>query len=109
MKIRIGSRRNIQFTDKTHPMMGILSLIIGIAALGVLITLFFISSSVRGNSGMSAGVLGILVMIASIAGFILAVRCYKKEDIYMTIPAIASVLNGVLIIACLMLYVLGSV
>ena len=99
MKIRIGSRRNIQFTDKTHPMMGILSLIIGIAALGVLITLFFISSSVRGNS----------VMIASIAGFILAVRCYKKEDIYMTIPAIASVLNGVLIIACLMLYVLGSV
>ena len=88
--------------------MGILSLIIGIVALGVLVTLFFVSGSVRGNSGMSAGVLGILVLFASIAGFILAVRCYKKDDIYMTTPAIASVLNGVLIVACLMLYVLGS-
>ena len=109
MKIRFGSHKSIQFTDKTHPVMGILSLLIGLAALTGLITLFFLSSSVKGNSGMYAGVGGIFVLLASIVGFILAVRCYKKEDIYMTTPAVGSVLNGVLIVICLMLYVLGSV
>lgn len=109
MQIRFGNRRRIQFTDKTHPVTGIISVIIGILSLLSLLALFLFSSSVKGNSGITAGFLGILVLAASVIGFVMAAKCYKKEDIYMATPAAGTVLNGLLIVACMILYVMGAV
>jgi len=83
VQIRFGSRRKFRFSDRKHPMTGIISVIIGIVALISLIVLFLISSSVKGSMGIVAGFLGMFVLISSIVGFILAAKCYKKEDIYM--------------------------
>lgn len=109
MQIRFGKRKRIQFTDKYHPAMGILSLCIGVAALGFLIALFFWSSSEGGKLGSFCGYLGVLDLFVSLVGFILAVRCYRQEDIYVMTPMIGSVLNGMLIIIGMILYVIGSV
>lgn len=109
MQIRFGNRRRIQFTDKKHPVMGIVSTSIAVAAWVLMITLFYLSSSAKGASGITVGFVGILVLIASAAGFIIAIRCYKKEDIYMTTPTIGAILNGFLVVLCLLLYVLGTV
>lgn len=109
MQIRFGSRKKIQFTDKVHPVSGILSVVIGVAALAGLVTLCVMSSSVKGNSGILVGVLGLVVLAASIVGFMMAAKCYKKDEIYIITPAIGSVLNGFLILVCLLLYVIGAV
>jgi len=109
VQIRFGSRRKFRFSDRKHPMTGIISVIIGIVALISLIVLFLISSSVKGSMGIVAGFLGMFVLISSIVGFILAAKCYKKEDIYMMTPAIGTVLNGLLIVVCMILYAMGAV
>lgn len=109
MQIRFGSRRKIQFTDKKHPVMGIVSLCIAVAAWILMAVLFYLSSTAKGASGITVGFVGILVLIISFVGFVTAIRCYKKEDIYMTTPTAGAVLNGLLVVLCLLLYVMGTV
>lgn len=109
MQIRFGKRRRIRFTDKTHPAAGILSVVMGTVAWIVLIILVMISGAAGGKSGLVLGVAGLLDLVFSAVGFWLAMRCYKKEDIYMTIPAAGTVLNGLLVLGLVILYVIGAV
>ena len=83
MQIRFGKRRRIRFTDKTHPAAGILSVVMGTVAWIVLIILVMISGAAGGKSGLVLGVAGLLDLVFSAVGFWLAMRCYKKEDIYI--------------------------
>ena len=106
MQIRFGKRRRIRFTDKTHPAAGILSVVMGTVAWIVLIILVMISG---GKSGLVLGVAGLLDLVFSAVGFWLAMRCYKKEDIYMTTPAAGTVVNGLLVLGLVILYVIGAV
>lgn len=108
MKIRIGKRHKIQFTDKKHPFIGVLSMIIAIVSLIMMIVLFICSGTEKGNGGILYGYLGILNLLFSVIGFVFALRCSKREDIYMTTPTVGSVLNGAIIIIYLILYFLGT-
>lgn len=109
MQIRFGKRRRIRFTDKTHPAAGILSVVMGTVAWIVLIILVMISGAAGGKSGLVLGVAGLLDLVFSAVGFWLAMRCYKKEDIYMTTPVAGTVLNGLLVLGLVILYVIGAV
>ena len=109
MHIRIGKRNRIQFTDKTHPVQGIISTLIGVGALVLLCVLFILSSKAKGNAGLFAGVLGMADLAVSIAGFIMAIKCFEKDDIYMVTPTLGAVLNGIMVISCMLLYVMGAV
>ncbi len=109
MQIRIGRHKKIQFTDKSHPVQGIVASLVGFGAVALLVVLFWLSSRAKGNSGLFVGGLGMLDLAVSVAGFILAIRCYKKEDIYMLTPTLGAVINGVMIICCMLLYVMGAV
>lgn len=109
MRIRFGSRKKIRFTDKKHPIKGLISVALGGIVILVLSLLLFFSSASKGNSGMAVGVIGVLELIASFVGFILAVRCFKEEDVYMTTPTIGAIVNGFLVIVFLLLYVIGAV
>lgn len=108
MRIRIGKRRKIQFTDKKHPFIGIVSMIIAFISLIGMIALFVGSGMAKGNAGILYGYLGIVNLIVSVVGFVLSLRCYRKEDVYMTTPAVGSVLNGIIIILFLILYFEGA-
>lgn len=109
MQIRFGRRKNIRFTDKTHPAQGIAAALTGVCSVVLLNVLFVLSSKAQGDAGLFVGVLGMLDLAISIVGFVLALKCYKKEDIYMITPTLGAVLNGLMIISCMLLYVLGSV
>lgn len=109
MQVRFGSRRKIQFTDKTHPVTGIFSVIIGVLALAGLVALCLVSSSRKGNSGFLSGVLGLLVLAAGIVGFIMAAKCYKRDEIYMVTPAVGTVLNVMIILFCILIYIIGVI
>lgn len=107
MQVRFGKRRRIRFSDRTHPVTGIVSTIIGVVSLSILVILCIISEKAGGNAGIAIGVVGILSFIASVIGFVIATRCYRKEDIYMTMPTIGSILNGMLVIVYLLLFFVG--
>ncbi len=107
MNIRIGKRRKIQFTDKKHPMMGIASMVMSFVSLIIMFALFIGSGNAQGQGGMVYGYLGMLNLILSVVGFVLALKCLKKDDVYLTTPTIGSVLNGMIIIIFLMLYLVG--
>lgn len=108
MRIRIGKRRKIQFTDKKHPFIGIVSMLIAFASLIFIAVLFIGSGMEKGKGGIVYGYLGVVNLLLSACGFILSLRCYRKEDAYMTTPAIGSLLNGIIIILYLILYFLGA-
>lgn len=109
MQIRFGKRRRIRFTDKTHPVQGIVSSLIGIGTVALICVLFILSSRAKGNAGLLVGVLGMFNMAVSAVGFVMAVKCFKKEDIYVVTPTIGAVLNGIMLIFCMLLYVMGAV
>lgn len=108
MRIQIGRRRKIQFTDKKHPIQGVISMLIAIASCILMIALFIGSGMAKGQAGIVYGYFGILNLFLSAVGFIMSLRCYKKEDVYMSTPTIGSVVNGIIIIIYLILYVLGA-
>lgn len=108
MEIRFGKRKRIRFSDKSHPTRGIVSVGLGILSLIVLVVLCIVSGRAKGNAGIGIGFAGIWALGMSIAGFILAVRCSREEDIYMATPAVGSVLNGVLTLILMMLFFKGA-
>lgn len=107
MKIRMGKRRKIQFTDKKHPRSGIVATLMALGALVMMFVLFLCSGNAGGQGGIVFGYLGICNLILSVVGFVMALRCMKQDDIYMTTPTIGSVINGLIIIIYLILYILG--
>lgn len=109
MQVRFGKRKRIQFTDRSHPVMGILSVILGVVSLVILAVLCIVSGQSGGNAGIFAGIIGIMSMMISVVGFVMAVKCYRQEDIYMITPALGSVLNGMLVIVFLLLFFIGAV
>lgn len=102
-------QKKIQFSSKTHPKSGILSVVFGGVALITLLVMFFISGVAKGTSGSWIGVVGFWIFVMSVVGFILAIRSYRNEDIYMVTPTIGSIVNGVVVVAMMLLYVIGTV
>lgn len=88
--------------------MGIFSLLIAVASLALMLVLFIFSGMEGGKGGIIYGYLGIVNFILSVIGFVLALRCFRKEDIYMTTPTVGSILNGIIIIIYLILYFMGT-
>lgn len=107
MKIRIGKRRRIQFTDKKHPQRGIIASVIAVVSFIIMCALFLGSSRVKGQAGISYGYFGFLNMILSIVGFVLAFRCFKQEEIYKTTPTFGAMVNGIILVSYVVLYILG--
>ena len=108
MQIRFGKRKKIQFTDRSHPLMGIISVILGGLSLAALIALCAFSGEVGGKAGIFVGVIGMISMAMSSVGFVLAIKCYRKEEIYVVTPTIGSITNGLLIIVYFLLLFMGA-
>ncbi|MBO4395580.1 MAG: hypothetical protein J5819_04465 [Eubacterium sp.] len=109
MHRRRKSKQNIHFSTRSHPRIGILSLIMGSIALIILITLCLISGSDSGMSGPWIGIAGFWTLVLAIVGFVFAIRSYRMEDIYMITPMLGSIFNGTTLVAVLLLYVVGTV
>ena len=88
--------------------MGIVSLGIAIASLIMMLLLFVFSGKAKGNGGIVYGYLGIGNLALSVAGFVMGLKCFKKDEIYMTTPTAGSVINGMIVIIYLILYFLGA-
>lgn len=79
----------------------------GLAALLILGGLFYLSYRQAGDMGAYAGFLGFLGMLCAALGMVLAVRSLREDDKYYLFSYVGCVLNGLLLVAWMLLYVMG--
>ena len=94
MEVRFGNRKRIRFSDKKHPKHGIISVVLGVLSIIILFTLCIVSGHAKGRAGMEIGALGLATMVLSIIGFV---------------PAVGSVLNGIMILLFMVLFIKGAI
>ncbi len=97
----------VQFTDKIRPKKGIVSLCLAVLCLGLMVAMIVLSAMAGGEGGWYLGAGGMAALLLAIIGFILAVRCFRMENIYYGLPLSGAFFNGVLLLGCLACYVLG--
>ena len=76
------ARRNYKFTDKKHTRQGLASLGLGAAALILTAVSLSMAYRLSGQAGSAVGLMGMLALLCSITGFVLAVRGFQEEDVY---------------------------
>ncbi len=106
---RRKNKQRIQFSSRSHPAEGIASLVAGAVSLVFLLFLCVCSWFEKGAAGLWIGFFGIIVFTISVFGFVLAAKCYRKEDIYMITPVTGAISNGVILVVMMLLYVIGTV
>ena len=102
-------RGEIKFSGRTTPKKGIISVSLGVLSLATILAMIILSAAAGGQGDWYLGVGGLLSLAMAVAGFVLAVRCFKMDDIYYGTPTGGAILNGVLMLGELALYVVGII
>lgn len=100
-------RQKYKFTEKTLSKRGLAALglaLVSLAALGVMIFLAYKSA---GNLSVYIACYGILAMIASVIGVVLAILSLREEDTFRSVPWGALVLSLVAMLSWGGVYVGG--
>ena len=97
----------IHFSGRRHTRGGIGSTIMGLIVLVSFIIISIVSASYKGDAGMVVGVIGLLIFVLAILGFVTSVKAFKEQDIFYRFPIIGAVLNGLMIIILFILYILA--
>lgn len=101
------ARRNYKFTDKKHTRQGLASLALGLVSLILTAVSLSMAYRLSGGAGSVTGLMGILALICSITGFVLAVRGFQEDDVYYISSQIGAVLDGVLFIGWAIVGMIG--
>lgn len=99
--------KNYKFTDKQHSTEGIISTILAAPALIFLISGIVISFQNKGNGSIVVGLLGFLAMVISVAGFIIGLKSFKKEDVFFLFSYIGIIINTVIWFVMLCVIMVG--
>lgn len=105
---RERTNEGLRLTDKRHPREAMIASVIGIVSIVVFGVLCFMSGESRGTSGIEAGAVGILCVVASITGFIVSWVSLHKENIRPTFPTIGVIVNGLTVLFYLLVYIWGT-
>jgi len=101
------ARRSYKFTDKKHTKQGMVSSGLGLLALLMMALAVFMAYRLSGNAGSYTGLLGLLSMLFSAVGFVLAVKGFQEEDAYYLFSQIGAFLNGALFILWVLIFIIG--
>ena len=100
-------RRSYKFTDKKHTKQGLLSVVCGGTALILTAASLSLVYQRSGQAGSIVSLLGVFAMLASVVGFVLALRGFQEEDVYVISSQIGVVVDGLLFILWAMVCVIG--
>lgn len=95
--------RRYSLLNKKNSKRGRISLLIGIAAMLILLTGIVISYQNRGDAGIVVGILGIGAFAVSVAGFIVGLLGFKEEERNQMYSWLGSIVN-----ACIWLLLAGT-
>lgn len=101
-------KEGLRLTDKKHPRSGVAATGLAVLSLAIFAVVCFMSGESRGQSGIEAGVIGLLCFVISIVGFILSWLSLGMDNIRTLFPSIGVVANGLLVLFYLIVYILGT-
>ena len=99
--------RKYKFTDKKISRGGVLSSLFAVIAVGMLYMGVYISYKADGNGGTNVGMLGAGAFIASLTGFIIGIRSFKKDNIFLGFPWFGVVSNAIIGVFMLCVILIG--
>lgn len=100
-------KASIKFVGRKHSKYGLISTIIGGISSAILLSMIYVTIRSNGTTEVWLGLLGLLLLMVSLAGLILGVSGLKQKDIFYTLPILGVAINGVLFISMVVLYFLG--
>lgn len=100
-------RKKYKFTDKNRSRTGTISSILGAAALLLLGGAFWAAYTYAGQAGKFIVVPGFLAFMLSGAGLYYGVLGTREEDTWQVLPRLGFLVNGLVLAACIMIYVTG--
>lgn len=105
--IKKKKHKNVKFSDKTRPKKAVVSLFFALAGCILMGVMIGLSAAEDGQGGILLGAGGFGALLLAVIGIILAVRCFKMDNIYYGMPVVGAVWNGILILAFSAMYVVG--
>lgn len=100
-------KASIKFVGRKHSIYGLISTVIGSVSAVTLGILFYITTSSEGNTSVWLGLVGLLLLVITLAGLVTGVSGFKQKDIFYTLPVIGVIVNGLLFLGMVILYFLG--
>ncbi len=87
--------RKYKFTNKKHSKRGLIASGLFLCSLLALAAGIYISFEEKGNGSMMVGVLGLLSFIVSAIGFVVGIKSFKEDEIFLLFPWIGTVGSAV--------------
>lgn len=100
-------KETIQFSGRRHTRVGILTAIIGLIVVLGFIGLSIVSGVYGGEAGLIIGIAGIALFVLALFGFILSYRELKQRDIYYRFPMMGIIANGIMLVILVIIYIMG--
>lgn len=97
------------FSDKRHPVRGILAVIFGAASAAAFLALSILSGIEEGHGALILGAVGMAAFMLSLIGFVLALKSIREKDIFYRFPVAGIILNGIFVLLYFVLYIIGII
>lgn len=108
-RIQRQKAKSVKFTDKVHPIKGILSFSFAILGIVTFLVLSYLSYKSKGNAGILVGLIGVVALFLSVAGVILSVLSMRQKDIHYRFPIMGGILSSLLLIGYIIMYTFGAI
>lgn len=97
--------RKYKFTDKKISRGGVVSSLFVLIAIGMIYYAVNISYRAHGAGDVTVGILGAGAWVVSLVGFIVGVRSFKQDQVFLGLPWFGVVGNAIIwiFLACLLL------
>lgn len=102
-----AAKNTIRFSSRKQSVKGIMAFVIAVFAVIASAALIITVTGSGGTSGILTGVLALLLMLISAAGFVLALKALYERDVLSVLPVTALLLNGFVVIFYLCMYIIG--
>lgn len=99
---------SLKLTDKKHPPLAIGATLVGFGSGIGFFAVCLVSSQSHGKAGVYIGVWGLLCLLLSAVGFVMAWFSLRQDNIRTFFPSVAAVINGLLMVFYILLYFWGS-
>ena len=107
--VKIHKKKSFMFTTRHYSFMSIVAILLGVFSTCVSTTLVIYSFRNAGTVGVSYGSIGLFSMMLNIIGTICGTLSLQECDIYITPAIVAIVINGINILAWIVMIIISAI
>lgn len=101
------SKKKYKFTDKKISRGGVVSSLFAVVSIVLVCIGIYVSFKAKGNGGSIVGILGLAAALLSFVGFIVGVRSFKNENVFLGFPWFGVVVNAITLIFMMCIILIG--